>query len=148
MTGKVELGALRVCQCVDGRTALRPEKEAVEEAFTKHPVTKVVLLNAALMFPDTIAFARRASFEELKEVVEIARRHGIPIESYIGHPATAELLSKLLGVEVPVNRAMYQPNAADLVYVVRLKKRLATPQEVVELTPEDLEVIQVHYVPL
>ncbi len=117
----------------------------VEEAVRRGLVKRVVLLNAALAFPGKIAYARRASFEELREVIGEARRLGLPVVSYIGHPATAELLSKMLGVEIPVNRAMYQPGEADLVYVVRLKKRLATPQEVVELTPEDLEVIQVHY---
>ena len=40
------------------------------------------------------------------------------IKSYIGHPATAKLVSGLLGVEVPVSREMFQFNWQDNTLIV------------------------------
>ena len=55
----------------------------------------------------------------LREVSERARREGI--ESYVGHADTARLLSNLLGVEVPVNRASLALNATDELVVAQYR---------------------------
>ena len=44
--------------------------------------------------------------------------------SAIGHPGAAEFLSRLLGIEVPVNRIMAQMEPGDRAVVLRLKQRL------------------------
>lgn len=44
--------------------------------------------------------------------------------SAVGHPGTAEFLSKLLGVQVPVNRIRAQMQPGDRALVLRLQQRL------------------------
>ncbi|MDW7974899.1 MAG: hypothetical protein RMI00_06540 [Sulfolobales archaeon] len=60
--------------------------------------------------------------------------------SYVGHPATAEL------VGVPVNRGEYIPADGDIAYVIRLKHRQPVPGGDKEVVPEELEVLEVRYV--
>jgi len=45
-------------------------------------------------------------------------------ESYIGHPATAQLLSQLIGQEIPVNRGEAKLMPGDTILVVVLNKRV------------------------
>lgn len=68
------------------------------------------------------------------------------IESYIGHEATAKLLEKLTSRPIAVNRAMYSPKDEDIAIVVRLKKRLEKPEDVKNITENDIEFILVRYV--
>lgn len=58
--------------------------------------------------------------------------------SYIGHEGTAQLLSDLLDVEVPVNRAQYAQEVGDKAIVFKLRGRLPEGQI---LTREQLEAI-------
>ena len=67
------------------------------------------------------------------------------ILSFIGHEATAKLLSQLLLSEVPTNRTMYDPRPGDIAIVVRLKKRLEKPEDVKNVTVNDIEFILVEY---
>jgi hypothetical protein len=67
------------------------------------------------------------------------------IVSFIGHEATAKLLTQLLSVEVPTSRAMYDPRPGDFAIVVRLKKRLEKPEDVKSVTVDDIEFILVEY---
>ena len=67
------------------------------------------------------------------------------IRSYIGHEATAQLLTNILGREVPTNRAMYDPMPGDKAIVVRLKKRLEKPEDIKSVKEEDVEVLLVEY---
>jgi len=80
------------------------------------------------------------SLDEAKRIV-----NGKEIMSFIGHEATAQLLTTLLSVGVPVNRAMYDPRPGDIAIVVKLKKRLEKPDDVKNVKPEDLEFILVEY---
>ncbi len=55
------------------------------------------------------------------------------IKSYVGHPATARLLSSLLGVEVPVNREMFSFNWQDNTLIVfSMMVRLPEGKELAE----------------
>jgi hypothetical protein len=105
-------------------------------------IDKVVLLNAVIppKRPTLIAISP-ISAEGAKKIVAKAKT----VESYIGHEATAKLLSELLSTSVPVNRGEYAPKAGDVAIVVRLKRRLQTPQDVKEVKPEDLEFYVVSY---
>ncbi len=67
------------------------------------------------------------------------------IESYIGHEATANLLTNLLNINVPTNRSMYDPKVNDIAIVVRLKKRLEKPEDIKNVTENDIEFILVEY---
>jgi hypothetical protein len=79
--------------------------------------------------------------EEAKEIVKKAEK----VESYIGHEATAKLLSQLFGREIPVSRAMYTPKNCDMAITVRLKKRLEKPEDVKNVTVNDVEFLLVRY---
>jgi len=104
---------------------------------------KVVLLNAVVTRSDkpAIVVSRPASLQEVRELVS----NTSGVESYIGHEATARLLSELLGVEVPVSRAMYVPRRGDLAVVARLRRRLERPEDVKNVRPEDVEFLIVNY---
>lgn len=60
------------------------------------------------------------------------------LQSYIGHAATARILSKVLGVDVVVNRATYQQEVGDSAIVFKLRRRIDMPRE---LTVEEVEEI-------
>lgn len=60
-------------------------------------------------------------------------------ESAVGHVATAEALTKLLGIEVPANRLQIAMETGDKALVFKLKKRL--PEGVVINSVEELEEI-------
>ncbi|GEM_PF-2215430 len=120
----------------------------------KH-VRRLVLLNAVVPY-NGFMHLQRVDIDTAAAIVATARKLGKPIESYIGHPATAAVLSKVLGIEVPVNRGMYQPRPSeqdqktlrrvyDIALVFRLKKRLAKPGDVENVAPDDLEIWLVWY---
>jgi len=104
---------------------------------------KLVLLNALVPHPEgaVMAVSPTLTIEEVREIVKRAKK----IESYIGHESTAKLLTELLGVEIPYNRAMYKPNYDDYALVVRLKKRLQKPEDIKDIKPEDIEFRLVLY---
>ena len=103
---------------------------------------KVVLLNALVTssrVPMTLR-TKPMSIEEARDMVS-ARE----IVSFIGHEATAQILTALFNVPVPVNRGMYDPKPNEVAIVVRLKKRLEKPDDVKDVKPEDIEFILVEY---
>jgi len=65
----------------------------------------------------TISF-RKISLDEVRE------RLSHDFKSIVGHPATAQFLSELLGVEIPANREMYKMNKDDVLIVAVLGVRL------------------------
>lgn len=94
---------------------------------------RFVLLNSTVIRPGLIALAEQASLEEARAVAPFAS------SSFIGHPGTAALLG------VAVNRGEYTPEAGDVAYVIRLKRRPQVSGDVAEVGPEDLEVLRVRY---
>ena len=78
-------------------------------------------------------WATRIDLAQLSRLVNAACR----VQSYIGHPATAKLLSELLGVEIPTNRTEWACSDKDVVVSVVLKKRCEKPD--CSVGPADLE---------
>ncbi|CAJ31630.1 DNA binding protein [Betalipothrixvirus pezzuloense] len=78
--------------------------------------------------------ARQISIEEARELVKKEN-----FTSAIGHQATAELLTNVLGVNVPVNRIAIRATHGDKIIAFSLKQRL--PEGVVIKTTEELEKI-------
>jgi hypothetical protein len=74
---------------------------------------------------------RRISIDETREFLS---RH--PFISAIGHQGTAQLLTQLLGIEIPMNRITVQLEQGDIFIAFMLKQRL--PEGIV-LTKEQLE---------
>jgi hypothetical protein len=101
---------------------------------------KIIFLNALVTssrLPLTLK-TRPISLEEVKELVRDR-----DVISFVGHEATAQLLSTFKNV--PMNRAMYDPQPGDVAIVVRLKKRLEKPEDVKNISINDVEFILVEY---
>jgi hypothetical protein len=103
---------------------------------------KVMLLNALVTssrVPMTLR-TRPISVEEVRVLITTRE-----IVSFIGHEATAQLLTTLFNTSIPANRGMYDPKPGEVAIVVRLKKRLEKPEDVKNVKPEDIEFILVEY---
>ena len=109
----------------------------------KDIVEKVILLNALVPSSSkpSIIITMPISTEEAKELIRKTKK----VESYIGHEATARLLSEMLGVDIPMSRAMYTPQNLDLAIVARLKRRLEKPEDVKNVKPDDVELLLIRY---
>jgi len=103
---------------------------------------RIIFLNALVTSskkPMTLK-TRPVSLDIVRELIKEKE-----IESFIGHEATANLLSSLLNRTVPTNRAMYDPKVDDVAIIVRLKKRLEKPEDVKNVSENDIEFILVEY---
>ncbi len=79
--------------------------------------------------------------EIVKQIIEEAKKKGIVIESAVGHEATAQLLTKLLGIEVPMRRVAVTMTPETALIVFQLLTRLPegkilTEQEVQQLVEQ------------
>ena len=101
---------------------------------------RVVLLNAMVPANEMMAAMMKTDLQNAVNIIKQAKE----VVSYIGHKSTAELLARLSGREIPVNRGEYVPQSGDLAIVVRLTKRLQSPGDV-EVKPEDLEFWLIRY---
>lgn len=59
--------------------------------------------------------------------------------SAIGHNATADVLTKLLGVDVPANRIVFSQDIGQQAIVLKMRGRL--PDDVKDLTVDDMQQI-------
>jgi len=103
---------------------------------------KIILLNALITsskIPLTLR-TRPITVDEVRTLVA-----GKEIASFIGHEATAQLLSTMLSANIPMNRGMYDPKPGDTAVVVRLKKRLDKPEDIKDVKESDVEFILVEY---
>jgi Domain of unknown function (DUF1874) len=84
----------------------------------------LLMLSTAILTADGTYSMRSILLSEARSVATAASS----IESYIGHQSTAELMSRLLGIQVEANRgsAAQQPNQTALIW--RLETRLAEGQ--------------------
>jgi len=67
---------------------------------------------------------RELSPATAREILEEKQRKGFEVVSAIGHPATASLASKVLGIEVPANRIEIALEDGDEALVFQLMVRL------------------------
>ena len=102
----------------------------------------VVLLNA-LITSSRMPMTLKTQPVGLGDVRKIVEKK--VVASYIGHEATAALLTQLLSVSVPTNRAMYDPMPGDKAIVVRMRKRLEKPEDLKEIREGDIEFLFVEY---
>lgn len=69
-------------------------------------------------------YLKEVDQEEARRIIAEAESKGREVVSAIGHQSTAQLLSQLLGREVPVNRAMVELRDGDEAIVFQLMVRL------------------------
>ncbi len=67
-------------------------------------------------------FVSPISLNQVKSLLELG------FESAVGHQSTAEILTKLLGIEVPANRTAIKLQSGDILIVFQLGIRLAEGQ--------------------
>lgn len=89
---------------------------------------------------EAVVHVSKISAEQAKQLIKDRE-----IESYVGHEATAQLLSLLLGIDVPLNRGNLKVYDGDLI-VLTLASRL--PEGTVIKSIEDIKNInyQLYYV--
>ena len=90
---------------------------------------RLLLLNAA-MLPSVGSFEFRAiSADNMKSRYEELTQLGWSVESYIGYPQTAEILSDVLGDAVPVRREKCEMDKGDIALIIKLRYRIQDPAE-------------------
>jgi len=90
-------------------------------------MTRLVIANAFsvnMISQREVLVIKRIALEEARKVVERAKELGVEILSIVGHEATASLLTRLLGVEVRVNRVNYTYDSNDVMLVFTVATRL------------------------
>jgi len=104
----------------------------------------IYLLNSLVIpinfdkYDRAIVGLKRISIDEAKEL--LSRNKFI---SAIGHQGTAQLLTQLLGIEIPVNRITVQLEEGDMIIAFFLKQRL--PEGVV-LSKEELQKLEYWFI--
>jgi hypothetical protein len=104
----------------------------------------IYLLNSLIVpvdfskFEKVTVVMRRATIEEVKELLRTATW-----ESAVGHESTALLLTKIIGIEVPMRRVAVNVKPGDTVVHFALKTRL--PEGRV-LSEEELRQIDYYFV--
>lgn len=97
----------------------------------KHPIA---LLNTAILTTDGEYTIRTIPVEQARELVQSEAGY----ISAIGHESTAGLLSTLLGVDVPVNRILFEQAVGQQAVVFKLNGRppeghILTAAEIAEI---------------
>lgn len=95
---------------------------------------ELAILNTAIVTTDGTYAIHTITLEEAKELVAAAPG----LDSAVGHPSTAEILTELLGVEVPLNRQQFAQQPGQKALVFKLDGR---PKEGMELSRQQLEEI-------
>jgi len=80
--------------------------------------------------------------DKLRERLKLAQRRGIKIVSYIRHPATVELINKLLNLDLKPSSELYKYETGDLMFVVTLKKPIRGA-EIEKVSKEDVTIYEV-----
>lgn len=96
---------------------------------------KLALLNTSIL---TTAGEYRLTDITLDEARAIVNNNRDNLDSAIGHASTAEIMTTLLGVEIPMNRQMFLQDVGQRALVFKLNGR---PEEGKILSVEDIERI-------
>ena len=94
---------------------------------------KLALLNTSILTNEGNYNLRNITLDEARQLVKENE-----LDSAIGHASTAEIMTSLLGVKVPVNRQMFHQEPGQQALVFKLNGR---PQEGKILTREEIEQI-------
>lgn len=96
---------------------------------------KLALLNTSIL---TTAGEYSLTDITLDEARAIVKKHRDNLNSAIGHASTADIMTALLSVKIPINRQMFIQEVGQRALVFKLNGR---PEEGKILTVEDIEQI-------
>lgn len=94
---------------------------------------KLALLNSSILTTDGAYSLKTITAEKAKQLVSSS-----DLDSAIGHQSTADIMTTLLGVDVPMNRQMFQQQNGQQALVFKLNGR---PEEGKVLTASEIETI-------
>ena len=94
---------------------------------------KILLLNAAIMTANGTFRLSNISLEDVKDILTEEN-----ILSAIGHNATADIMSELVGITIPINRIQAKQEPGQKAIIFKLLKR---PEEGKILNREEIEEI-------
>lgn len=94
---------------------------------------KILLLNAAVLTANGTFKLSNIALEDVKEMLNEEN-----IMSAIGHSATADIMSELVGITIPVNRIQAKQESGQNAIIFKLLKR---PEEGKILNREEIEEI-------
>ena len=98
-------------------------RRRIEMLLKEHESGRIVLMNSTMCPAEGTYVVEKITPEIAKQLVQKADK----VESYIGYPQTAEYMSRVLGIAVPVNRGETVLHNGDTVIVCKLKYRVANP---------------------
>lgn len=107
--------------------------EATRKILTTLSPLPIAVLNIPLMTTDGLFRRETISLDQARDIVS-----GNTIVSAIGHQATAEVLTELLGTEVPMNRINFLQEKGQRAIVLKMNGRL--PEGVI-LSREEMDKI-------
>jgi hypothetical protein len=96
-------------------------------------VSPVAILNTSIVTADGAYTLRTVTLDEARELIGSRE-----ILSAVGHESTAQILSALLGREIPVNRIQFAQQAGQQALVFKLRGR---PEEGKILTAGEVEAL-------
>jgi hypothetical protein len=99
----------------------------------KRGTMKLGVLNTSIVTRDGWYRLETITLEEAKALVASSE-----LDSAVSHESTAEILTTLLGVEIPVSRQLFEQRPGQRALVFKLRGRLETGRE---LTTQELEEI-------
>ncbi len=94
----------------------------------------LALLNTSIITSEGLYSLKNISLEEARTLA----RSAVELDSAIGHASTAQIMTTLLGVDVPVNRQMFAQKVGQSALVFKLNGR---PEEGRILTAKEIETI-------
>lgn len=84
-------------------------------ALYNHPVA---VLNSSIVTADGLYNLETVSLEEARQMVKGK------ITSFVGHQPTNDVLTRLLGVEIPYNRGLFDQQVGQVALVFKLNGRI------------------------
>ncbi len=96
------------------------------------------LINASILTAYGLYRYEPLTVEGARRLIAQSQSNGVRLRSAVGHTATASLLTRLLGVEIPVNRIAIAQQVGEQAIVFRLNSR---PPEGAILSEPELEAI-------
>lgn len=100
-----------------------------------HPLA---VLNTSIATEDGAYTLRTVTVQEAVTEIRSHARHGQGVLSAVGHDATAQALTEILGIEIPVNRIPFAQQAGQMALVFKLRGR---PAEGIILDRAQVEAI-------
>lgn len=102
------------------------------------------LLNSAIMLAPGVYHLQRISESMFATLVLAAAQSG-QMKSYIGYQQTAEIVSRLAGVEIPTSREAAVVENGDVLLICKLAYRVQDPGTKGQPVPENFEFFRCQY---